>query len=226
LNIRFSLEQINRIEIIIVEKEEELLSDGERLPLVEEFFSLQGEGYQTGKAAYFIRLGGCDIGCSWCDSRFAWNPGIHPMADTKDIIKRVMESGADSVVVTGGEPLMCDLDFLCNGLKLNGINTYIETSGAYPLTGTWDWICLSPKKNMPPLSEICQYADELKVIIQDYSDFEWAEKYHEKVKKECRLFLQPEWSRFEQIIPEIVEYIKKNPIWRISLQIHKYMHIP
>lgn len=198
----------------------------ESLPLVEEFFSLQGEGYHTGKAAYFIRIGGCDVGCNWCDSRFSWNPDIHPIVETDDIIKRVLKSGADSVVVTGGEPLMWNLDYLCSRLIENNINTFIETSGAYPLSGKWDWICLSPKKNMPPVEEICILAGELKVIIQDKIDFEWAEKYRLKVNEKCKLYLQPEWSRFEQIIPEIVEYVKNNSMWRISLQIHKYMHIP
>jgi 7-carboxy-7-deazaguanine synthase len=202
------------------------IKDGARLPLVEEFFSLQGEGYHTGKAAYFIRLGGCDVGCSWCDSRFSWNPNLHPMVETDAIINRVIISGTDSVVVTGGEPLMWNLDYLCAGLKKNNITNFIETSGAYPLSGDWDWICLSPKRNMPPITDICKVADELKVIIQDKSDFVWAEKYREMVVSKCRFFLQPEWSRFETIIPEIVEYIKRNPIWRISLQVHKYMHIP
>jgi 7-carboxy-7-deazaguanine synthase len=204
----------------------DIMAEADRLPLVEEFFSLQGEGYQTGRAAYFIRIGGCDIGCSWCDSRFSWNPALHPLVETKTIIENVIRSGADSVVVTGGEPLMWNLDFLCNGLKNKNISTFVETSGAYPLSGKWDWVCLSPKKNMPPLTEMCDFADELKVIIQDKSDFEWAEKYHGMVSKECRLFLQPEWSKFDLIIPEIVQYIKKNPVWRISLQVHKYMHIP
>jgi organic radical activating enzyme len=207
-------------------KTKDLISNGANLPVVEEFFSLQGEGFHTGKAAYFIRLGGCDIGCSWCDSRFSWNPDLHPMVETKAIVARVFDSGADSAVVTGGEPLMWTLDLLCNGLKTKNISTFIETSGAYPLSGTWDWICLSPKKNLPPTPEICKVADELKVIIQDNSDFEWAEKYCKMVSAGCRLYLQPEWSRFDMIIPEIVNYIKKNPMWRISLQIHKYMHIP
>jgi 7-carboxy-7-deazaguanine synthase len=209
-----------------VEKEADLMSAGLRLPVVEEFFSLQGEGFQTGKAAYFIRLGGCDIGCSWCDSRFSWNPDLHPVIETSEIIRRVTDSGADSVVVTGGEPLMWTLDFLCAGLKNINISTFIETSGAYPLSGKWDWICLSPKRNMPPLPEICNVANELKIIIQDKRDFDWAEKFHTMVGSECKLYLQPEWSRFETIIPEIVGYIKKNPVWRISLQVHKYMHIP
>lgn len=199
---------------------------GRRLPLVEEFFSLQGEGYQTGRAAYFIRLGGCDVGCSWCDSRFSWNPDLHPLADTDAIIEHVINSGTDSVVVTGGEPLMWDLDYLCKQLKCRNINTFIETSGAYKLSGIWDWICLSPKKNMPPDGKICETAHELKVIIQDKNDFGWAEKYRKLVKEDCRLFLQPEWSRFRIIIPEIVDYVKKNPAWRVSLQSHKYMHIP
>lgn len=204
----------------------EIFSEGERLPLVEEFFTLQGEGYHTGKAAYFIRLGGCDVGCSWCDSRFSWNPNLHPMVDTEAIIDRVVKSGTNSVVVTGGEPLMWNLDCLCLGLKKLNINTFIETSGVYKLSGEWDWICLSPKINMPPVIELCNVADELKVIIQNRNDFEWAEKYRGMVKSKCVLYLQPEWSRFESITPEIVEYIKKNPVWRISLQIHKYMHIP
>jgi organic radical activating enzyme len=199
---------------------------GIKLPLVEEFFTLQGEGYHSGKAAYFVRLGGCDIGCSWCDSRFSWNPQLHPLVETDQIIEHTVGSGANAVVITGGEPLIWNLDYLCSGFKKNHIETYIETSGAYPLTGSWDWICLSPKKNMPPLDNICNIADELKVIIQNTDDFEWAEKYRSLVDEKCKLFLQPEWSRFEQITPEIVSYVKKNPVWRISLQIHKYMHIP
>jgi len=201
-------------------------SEGEKLPLVEDFFSIQGEGFHTGKAAYFIRLGGCEIGCSWCDSPFAWDSEIHPMIDADDIAERIIKSGTDSVVITGGEPLMWNLDYLCSQLKKNKISTYLETSGAYPLTGKWNWICLSPKKNMKPVPEICKFADELKVIIQEKSDFEWAEEYRSQVNEKCRLFLQPEWSSFERIIPEIVDYVKNNSVWRISLQVHKYMHIP
>jgi 7-carboxy-7-deazaguanine synthase len=203
-----------------------MITEGNRLPLVEEFFSLQGEGFHTGRAAYFIRLGGCDVGCSWCDSRFSWNQEMHPMIGTNTIIENVLKSGTDSVVVTGGEPLMWNLDYLCSRLKKNNINTFIETSGAYKLSGKWDWICLSPKKNMPPVGNICKMADELKVIIQERSDFDWAEKYRSMVSNSCQLFLQPEWSRFEKIISEIVGYVKTHPEWRISLQIHKYMHIP
>jgi len=204
----------------------EIVNDGVMLPLVEEFFTIQGEGFHTGEAAYFIRLGGCDVGCNWCDSRFSWDPEMHPLVETAAIINNAVLSGTKSVVVTGGEPLMWDLDRLCSGLKKNNISTYIETSGAYPLSGDWDWICLSPKKNSPPEPMICKKADELKVIIEEENDFEWAEKYRKTVGRKCRLFLQPEWSRFSIIIPEIIEYVKKNPEWRISLQIHKYMHIP
>jgi 7-carboxy-7-deazaguanine synthase len=201
-------------------------TEGKKLPLVEEFFTIQGEGFHTGEAAWFIRLGGCDVGCNWCDSRFSWNPDMYPLVDTESIIEHAVQSGTKSVVVTGGEPLIWNLDNLCSGLKKCGISTFIETSGAYGLSGKWDWICLSPKKNMPPLSDICSKADELKVIIETKVDFEWAEKYRKLVGKGCQLFLQPEWSRFEIIIPEIVGYVKKNPHWRISLQVHKYMHIP
>jgi len=196
------------------------------LPLVEEFFSVQGEGYNTGKAAWFIRLGGCDVGCSWCDSKFSWDPGLHPLVDTDTIINHAAASGADSAVITGGEPLMWNLGKLCAGLKRNNICTFIETSGAYPLSGEWDWICLSPKKNIPPLENICTLADELKIIVEDADDFKWAEKYRQMVGNKYHLFLQPEWSRFEQVIPEIVEYVRRNSMWRISLQVHKYMHIP
>ncbi|MCU0363144.1 MAG: 7-carboxy-7-deazaguanine synthase QueE [Bacteroidales bacterium] len=201
-------------------------NNGRKLPLVEEFYSLQGEGFHTGKAAYFIRIGGCDVGCSWCDSRFSWNPAFHPLTDTDTIVSNAVFSGTDSVVVTGGEPLMWNLDYLCSVLKQKNIHIFLETSGAYPLSGEWDWICLSPKKNMPPQPEICMKANELKVIVQDLSDFEWAEEYRRQVNKDCLLFLQPEWSSYNRIIDTIVDYIKKNSAWRISLQAHKFMHIP
>ncbi len=200
--------------------------DGKSLPLVEEFYTVQGEGFNTGKAAWFIRLGGCDIGCSWCDSRFTWNPEIHPLVSTDSIVSNAVQSGTDSVVVTGGEPLIWNLDYLCGEFKKRNIKTFIETSGAYPISGEWDWICLSPKKNMPPLEKIFTVADELKVIIQSPSDFDWAEKNRLLVRSGCHLFLQPEWSRYETIIPAIVEYVKKKTAWKISLQSHKFMHIP
>jgi len=207
-------------------KNSETKDAGLYLPLVEEFFSLQGEGYQTGKAAYFIRLGGCDVGCSWCDSRFSWDQSIHPMVKTDAIIENILNSGTDSVVVTGGEPLMWNLDYLCSHLKNMNINTYLETSGAYHLSGKWDWICLSPKRNMPPVTEICLIADELKVIIEETGDFDWAEKYRSFVNKKCKLYLQPEWSKYDIILPSIVDYVKTHPAWKISLQTHKFMNIP
>lgn len=201
-------------------------SGGYVLPLVEEFYTIQGEGFHTGKAAWFIRLGGCDIGCNWCDSRFTWDPDMFPPVETDKIIEKAVNSGTDSVVVTGGEPLIWNLDYLCKGLKNNNISTFLETSGAYSLSGTWDWICLSPKKNMPPTGKICDEADELKVIIESGDDFIWAEKYRTMVRKACKLYLQPEWRMFKYITPEIVEYVKKNPCWKISLQAHKFMRIP
>ncbi len=202
------------------------VSEGTKLPLVEEFFTIQGEGFHAGEAAWFIRLGGCDIGCNWCDSRFSWDAGIFPLVATEEIVEHAVQSGARSVVVTGGEPLMWNLGILCSGLRDERISTSIETSGAYSLSGNWDWICLSPKKNVPPAGDIFEQADELKVIIEDRDDFEEAERYRRMVRQSCKLFLQPEWSRFKVIIPEIVRYVKENPYWRISLQIHKYMHIP
>jgi len=200
--------------------------DGLFLPLVEDFFTIQGEGFHTGKPAYFIRIGGCDVGCSWCDTRFSWDPDIHPVTDTEEIVRRALASGADSVVVTGGEPLMWNLGILCSQLKSHGVRIFLETSGAYPLSGVWDWICLSPKKKMPPVPPIIEMAHELKIIVSDEYDFQWAEEYSRKVRKECLLYLQPEWSVREIMIPEIVEYIKRNTRWMISLQAHKYMKIP
>lgn len=196
------------------------------LPVVEEFYSVQGEGFHTGKPAYFIRLGGCDIGCSWCDTRYSWNAELHPLKDISEIIDNTLDSGTDSVVVTGGEPLMWNLDLLCNELKKQGIMTFLETSGAYTLSGKWNWICLSPKAHNPPVREIYKLADELKIIVQASADFEWAEKNRSFVNKECHCYLQPEWSHYHKIIPEIVEYVKREKGWKISLQAHKFMEIP
>jgi len=207
-------------------RNQHIVDDGSKLPLVEKFFSIQGEGFHTGEAAFFIRLGGCDVGCNWCDSRFSWNPDDFPLIETPVIIDYAVFSGARSVVVTGGEPLMWNLDSLCSGLRKNNLRTFIETSGTFPLTGKWDWICLSPKKKMTPLTSIFKKADELKIIVEDTDDFTWAETNRKKVSKNCLLYLQPEWSRFDMIIPEIVDYVKVNPEWKISLQVHKYMHIP
>ena len=203
-----------------------IFEDGKKLPLVEEFYTIQGEGYFTGKPAYFIRIGGCDIGCSWCDTKYSWNPDLFPPVNTDEIVERIIRTETKSVVVTGGEPLMYNLDYLCSELKRNNIKTFIETSGSHPLTGEWDWICLSPKEVNPPLEKIYSKADELKIIIQTINDFIWAEITSEKVNQSCKLYLQPEWSQFEKIIPEIVGYVKKNPKWSISLQVHKFMHIP
>lgn len=200
--------------------------NGRALPLVEHFYTLQGEGHHTGRAAYFIRLGGCDVGCWWCDTRFSWNPDIHPVTATDEIVSLVIGSGADSVVVTGGEPLTWNLDYLCKRLKESGLKTYLETSGAYPLSGEWDWICLSPKRNMPPVPTIYEMAHELKVIVHDPCDFEWAEENRKLVSNSCLLYLQPEWSVYESVVNEIVEYIKQNTAWMISLQAHKFMRIP
>lgn len=201
-------------------------SGGHILPLVEEFYSVQGEGFNTGRAAYFIRIGGCDVCCSWCDTKYSWNAELHPMVAIEAIAADVEAAGADSVVVTGGEPLMWNMGPLCDLLKSKGIETFLETSGAYPLTGTWDWITLSPKKNTPPLPGIWNMANELKVVIQNGTDFEDAERYSLNTGPGCILLLQPEWSRYREIIGEITEYVKRNTRWRVSLQAHKFMHIP
>lgn len=209
-----------------VMKTEKGNSDGQMLPIVEEFYSIQGEGCNTGKAAYFIRIGGCDICCSWCDTRYSWNADLHPLVEISSIADRVTTAGADSVVVTGGEPLMWNLGPLCDLLKDRGLKTYLETSGAYRLTGRWDWITLSPKKGSPPLKEIWTLADELKVVVYDGTDFAAAETYCSMVSPECRLLLQPEWSRYSEMIAVITEYVKRNTKWMVSLQAHKFMHIP
>jgi 7-carboxy-7-deazaguanine synthase len=205
---------------------DDLFEGGRKLPLVEDFYTIQGEGYHTGKAAYFIRLGGCDIGCSWCDAKFTWNRQLHPLVNTDEIITRALSFPAMSVVVTGGEPSSYPLGYLCRNLSYNGLKTFIETSGAYTMTGEWDWICLSPKKQCPPLPEIFKRADELKVIVSDSTDLVWAEENALKVSKDCMLYLQPEWSRYEKVVSVVIEYVKNNPVWSISLQAHKFMRIP
>lgn len=206
--------------------DELLLNKGELLPLMEEFYTIQGEGYNTGKAAYFIRIGGCDVGCHWCDVKESWDANIHPLTPVDKIIAGVKEWKAKSVVVTGGEPLIYNLAGLTRRLKEQGIETFIETSGAYELSGNWDWICLSPKKTMAPLQSVYQRAQELKVIIFNQHDFKWAEEQAQKVSRDCYLYLQPEWSRHAQLLPQIIDYVKANPKWMISLQTHKYMNIP
>jgi organic radical activating enzyme len=202
------------------------LNEGKLLPLMEEFYTIQGEGFNTGKAAYFIRIGGCDVGCHWCDVKESWDAGLHPLTTAEKIIENVLDSKTPAVVVTGGEPLIYNLVYLTNLLKQHHIQTYIETSGAYPLTGNWDWICLSPKKTMLPKEENYKAAHELKIIVFNKHDFIWAEEQALKVSKDCYLYLQPEWSKRNEITPLIVEYVKQNPRWMISLQTHKYIDIP
>ena len=200
--------------------------DGTLLPLMEEFYTIQGEGYHTGKAAYFIRLGGCDVGCHWCDVKESWDAELHPLTAADTIIENAARHPSKAVVVTGGEPLLYNLDYLTQGLQAAGIKTFIETSGAYPLSGSWDWICLSPKKFKAPLPDVLAAAGELKVIIFNKSDFEWAEKHAALVSPNCRLYLQPEWSKATEMTPLIVDYVMEHPQWEISLQTHKYLNIP
>ncbi len=204
----------------------ELLENGIALPLMEDFYTIQGEGFHTGKPAYFTRIGGCDVGCSWCDVKESWNAELWPLTRTDEIVKRVVDNPAKAVVVTGGEPLMYNLNYYCSELKKNGFKTFLETSGSHPLSGEWDWICLSPKKFSPPLTEIYNKADEYKVIIQSIGDFDWAEKNVDRLRDDCKLFLQPEWSKRETIMADIVDYVMLNPKWQVSLQSHKYMGIP
>lgn len=200
---------------------------GEALPLVEEFYTLQGEGYHTGKAAYFIRLGGCDIGCRWCDSKMTWSAALYGVRNIESIVEKVLEMPAKSVVVTGGEPTLYNLRPLTELLKKHNIETFLETSGAYTISGDWDWICLSPKTNKHPLKSSLTRANELKVIIYNFEeDIAWAELQSKKVNATCKLYLQPEWSRFEQNRQRIVDYIKNNPKWELSLQTHKFVGIP
>ncbi len=207
-------------------EQQEGLVEGKMLPIMEEFYSVQGEGYNTGKAAYFIRVGGCDVGCHWCDVKESWNPDLHPLVDVQQIIENIIKIEAKAIVITGGEPLLYNLDYITNQLKAIGVEVFLETSGAHQSSGSWDWYCLSPKKNIPPLDDAYHYADELKVIIHNKNDFKWAEEHAAKVKKHCRLYLQPEWSSQEKMLPLIIEYVKKHTQWSISLQTHKYMHIP
>ena len=206
-------------------KTQELINVGKMLPLMEEFYTIQGEGAHTGKAAYFIRIGGCDVGCHWCDVKESWNAKLHPATLTELIIENAVKY-SDTAVITGGEPLMWNLDFLTETLQRRNVKTHIETSGAYKLSGVWNWICLSPKKNKLPLKEVQAGADEWKMIFYNKNDFKFAEDQAAKVNQNCTLFLQPEWSNREKMTPLIVEYVMKNPKWKISLQTHKYLNIP
>ncbi len=193
---------------------------------MEDFYTIQGEGFYQGHAAYFIRLGGCDVGCVWCDVKDSWDAAAHPKVSIDEMVKRAKASGTEIVVITGGEPAMYDLSELTAELKKAGLQTNIETSGAYALTGVWDWVCFSPKKFKAPDASVYPLADELKVIVYNKSDLNWAEEFGKAVKPRCELFLQPEWSKEKEMLPLIIEYVKANPQWKVSLQVHKYMNIP
>lgn len=196
------------------------------LPVMESFYTIQGEGFNTGEAAYFIRLAGCDVGCVWCDVKDSWDVTRHPVQAITDIVAEANAHTGKAVVITGGEPLMHQLDALTESLQQQGKRTYIETSGAYPLSGKWDWICISPKKFKAPLPEVLAAADELKIVVFNKHDFDWAESHAQLVKPSCKLYLQPEWSKEKDILPLVIEYVKQHPQWKISLQTHKYMDIP
>ncbi|MBT5699754.1 MAG: 7-carboxy-7-deazaguanine synthase QueE [Flavobacteriales bacterium] len=202
------------------------LENGIILPLMEEFYSIQGEGYYTGNSAYFLRIGGCDVGCYWCDVKESWDSKTHPPTKVSDMILNILNFPTETVVVTGGEPLMWNMSFLTKSLKEKGLRTHLETSGSHELSGEWDWICLSPKKFQKPPNTINPIADELKIIVQNKSDFKWAEQQRDGVSEKCKLYLQPEWSNKEKMIPLIIDYVMQNPEWQISLQTHKYLQIP
>ncbi|HPL05201.1 MAG TPA: 7-carboxy-7-deazaguanine synthase QueE [Bacteroidales bacterium] len=197
-----------------------------KIPLLEEFYSIQGEGFNTGKAAYFIRTGGCDLACHWCDSKETWKPEIHEYIEIDAILQRVKQTPANTIVVTGGEPLIHNFDEFCAKAKSQAFTLMLETCGAHNFSGVWDWVCLSPKQTKPPKAEYFQIADELKVVIFEEKDFLWAEECAKKVTNSCALFLQPEWSRFEKIGIMLVDYVKQNPKWNVSLQTHKFLRIP
>ena len=200
--------------------------DNDKIPILEEFYSIQGEGFNTGKAAYFVRTGGCDLACRWCDSRESWKPEVHQFVPIRQILNRVKQTAADTIVVTGGEPLMYNFDHFCKKAKKDNFTLMIETCGAHNYSGNWDWICLSPKKQKPPLKIYFEKLNELKVIIYEESDLEWAEECAKKVHNNCILFLQPEWSRFEKTGKMVVDYVKNNPKWNVSIQTHKFLKIP
>lgn len=197
-----------------------------QLPVMEAFYTIQGEGFHQGKAAYFIRLAGCDVGCVWCDVKESWDASKHPQKKIGSIVSEAKKFPGRIAVITGGEPLMHDCTALTQALHEASFQTHIETSGAYPLSGEWDWVCLSPKKFKPPLPGVLPYANELKVVIYNKSDFSWAEKYAKAVTASCKLFLQPEWTKSATITPLIIDYIKDHPQWEFSLQLHKYIHVP
>ncbi|MGB1931671.1 MAG: 7-carboxy-7-deazaguanine synthase QueE [Flavobacteriales bacterium] len=206
--------------------QEKLVAEGLMLPLMEAFYTIQGEGYHSGKSAFFLRIGGCDVGCHWCDVKESWNADLHPPTEIHNMIDQILAYPSKTVVVTGGEPLMWNMQPLTDCLHNNGMSVHIETSGAYPLSGDFDWICLSPKKNNPPQDAIIPLTNELKVIIHNLNDFKWAEQYADKCSSNCKLYLQPEWSKVQEMMPHITDYVMKHPKWNVSLQTHKYMGIP
>jgi len=193
---------------------------------MEMFYSLQGEGYHQGKAAYFIRLAGCDVGCVWCDVKDSWDASKHPVLSIEEIVSSALAHPARLAIITGGEPLLYNLDALTTALKKAGFEINIETSGSSPMSGNWDWVCLSPKKFKAPLDESIQAASELKVVIFNTHDFEWAETYAKQVGPSCKLYLQPEWDKSNEITPLVIEYIKAHPKWELSAQLHKYIQVP
>ncbi|MFM1912524.1 MAG: 7-carboxy-7-deazaguanine synthase [Bacteroidota bacterium] len=195
-------------------------------PVMESFYTLQGEGKYSGNAAYFIRLGGCDVGCVWCDVKESWPVDTHPIKTSEEIVEKALEHQGRIAVITGGEPIMHNLDPITIKLKLAGFRTHIETSGVGSWSGTWDWVCLSPKKFKNPNPEVFKHANELKIIVYNKSDFKWAEAFVEKMSEDCLLYLQPEWSKKEEMTDLIIDYIKENPHWKLSLQTHKYIDIP
>ncbi len=202
------------------------LDSGRFLPIMEEFYTIQGEGAKSGKPAYFIRIGGCDVGCHWCDVKESWDASLHPLVEVDGIIDKLKMIPAKDIVITGGEPTLYNLDYLCQVLHTHGYQTFLETSGSHSFSGRWNWICLSPKKTLPPRPEVYAFANELKIIVHVKNDFKWAEKHAEKVSSNCKLYLQPEWSNRDEMMPLIVDYVMKNPKWNISIQTHKFMNIP
>lgn len=204
----------------------QVLTPATTLPVMESFYTLQGEGFHAGKSAYFIRLGGCEVGCHWCDVKESWDASLHPSFGIDSIVAGALQYPGRMAVITGGEPLMHDLTDLTAALQIAGFQTNIETSGVYAVTGSWDWICFSPKKFKEPHSDIYERADELKVIIYNKSDFEFAEEHASRLQTDAQLLLQPEWSKRDVMLPQIIDYVKDNPKWRVSLQTHKYMNIP
>ena len=217
---------LRRDGVMAVTVDNELLDGGRLLPLVEDFYTIQGEGFHAGKPAYFIRLGGCDVGCRWCDAKYTWNPKFYPPTDVRTVIDRATACPAQAIVITGGEPLLYPLGVLTEMLHAKGLEIFLETSGSHPFSGVFDWVCLSPKRQQSPLEEAYGRADELKVIVESEADFEWAERNAARVGEKCLLYLQPEWSVAERVMPAMVEYAKAHPRWNISIQTHKYMHIP